>query len=253
MTIAFSSAPISGRSAIGGFGASVMCAVSTPVSDEAGVLTTVVELDRRPGYFEIPRPAIEASEAGVLPILPREPDGRVDLLCLRSDGKDPTDAEFRAGAKSDTAVFLRAADFDAKASVPAPERGGRWETHPDPQALAGRYVLSTGHAPRDTPQAHLDYRLPPLKPGGEWVLWARVIFPDVDKDSFFWQHSPDGGKTWNPTQPLDTHAVGWEQPATYRWVRARPSPEERTRPVCAGDLREVTRTQRRPELYGAAW
>lgn len=227
----------------------------TPVSDEAGVLTTVIELDRRPGYFEFPKPPIEPSDNGLLRILPREPEGQIDLLCLRSDGKTPTDEEFRSLNPSDSVVFLRAADCDSKLSVavPAGGQGGRFEVRTDPQALAGRYVTSAAHGRDQEPVAHLTYRLPPLRRTGDWVLWARVIFPGVDKDSFYWQYSPDGGKTWNPLKPSESFAVGWAQPTTYQWVQARPGPVATAQPVFAGDLREVIRKQRRPELYAAEW
>jgi hypothetical protein len=67
----------------------------------------------------------------------------------------------------------------------------------------------------------LEYPLPEISSSGPWVLWARVIFPNVGSDSFYWQVSNDGGQTWIPETPRDECALGWEQPQEYAWVKAR--------------------------------
>ncbi len=156
---------------------------------------------------------------GRLRILEREPGGRIDLLCLRADGKPPSDDEYRARERPDDVIYLAAEGYDRATSQPAAGEA-RWETHEDEAALSGAYVTSLGHG-RGTPQTHLDYALPEIKRAGPWRLWARVIFPTVGSDSFHWQISNDGGQSWLPPEPQDDCALGWEQPQEYAWVEAR--------------------------------
>jgi len=158
-----------------------------------------------------------------LRILEREPGGRLDLFCLRADGKEPTDAEYRAaaqGAHPPDVVYVSAAAFDPAASVTA-AAGRQWTETDDATALSGAHLTSSGHGNSGEPTLPLTYKLPPLTSTGPWTLWARVIFPDVGSDSFFYQVSNDGGTTWLPDKPRGACAVGWEQPQEYAWVKAR--------------------------------
>jgi len=154
-----------------------------------------------------------------LRVLEREPGGRIDLLCLRADGRPPSDAEYRGGDWPDDVIYVAAHEYHAAASQPQAD-GARWERRHDPGALSGSYVTSQGHG-RGVPQTHLDYVLPEIKRAGRWVLWARVIFPNPGSDSFHWQISNDGGNTWLPATANDDCAVGWEQPQEYGWVKGR--------------------------------
>ncbi|MBN2449658.1 MAG: hypothetical protein JXR77_04675 [Lentisphaeria bacterium] len=161
-----------------------------------------------------------------LRILEREPGGRIDMLCLRADGRPPSDDDCRrtlAGAGAAKAVYLPAAAFDARTSVTA-AGGRRWTRNDDPLALGRAHMVSEGHGNTREPALALTYRLPPLASPGPWALWARVVFPGVGSDSFYWQVSGDGGATWSPDAPHDGFAVGWEQPQAYAWVRARAVP-----------------------------
>ena len=162
---------------------------------------------------------LTAGEGRRLRILEREPNGRIDLLCLRADGKAPTDDEFRGGRPPPGVVYINPHEYDRAASVTQAGEA-RWEAHEDAAALSGRYLTSLGHG-RGVPETHLDYALPRLEADGPWALWARVIFPHVGADSFHWQVSNDGGRTWLPPEPRDDCALGWEQPQQYGWVKAR--------------------------------
>lgn len=162
---------------------------------------------------------------GRLRILEREPNGRIDALCLRADGNAPTDDEYRRHAQGEDlphVMYLNAADFDPERSVTAAD-GRAWHVVDDPDALSGTHVVSRGHRITSEPLMPLEYALPEVTqaPPGPWRLWARVIFPDVDADSFFHQLSDDGGETWVPPTPQDAHAIGWEQPQEYAWVGGR--------------------------------
>jgi type 1 glutamine amidotransferase len=117
-------------------------------------------------------------------------------------------------------VYVAAASFDPAASVTAAD-GRRWTMTDDAQALSGAPLVSSGHGNSGAPKLPLEYKLLPLTSAGPWALWARVIFPNVGRDSFFYQVSNDGGKTWLPNVPRDDSAVGWEQPQQYAWVKAR--------------------------------
>lgn len=158
-----------------------------------------------------------------LRILEREPGGKIDLVCLRADGLEPSDAEYRRVAGGEAVgkvIYLSAAAFEPQASVTsAGERS--WSKHADPEALSGFHMTSRGHGNTDTPEMALAYALPPIEHAGAWTLWARVIFPNVGSDSFYWQVSNDAGETWLPDTPRDECALGWEQPQAYGWVKAR--------------------------------
>ena len=157
-----------------------------------------------------------------LRIWEREPNGRIDLLCLRADGKAPSDEEFTQGGTPGAGhvVYLKAAEFAPDRSVLA--HGDRsWQVHQDPEALSGSCLTSGGHGLEKAPRLPLEYDLPELESTGAWMLWARVIFPNTGADSFFWQVSGDGGASWRPERPADGCAVGWEQPSEYAWVKAR--------------------------------
>ena len=160
---------------------------------------------------------------GRLRILEREPNGRIDVLCLRADGQAPSEEEYRrfmAGERIGDVIYLNAADFDPETSVTRAE-GRVWAVNEDPEALSGRHIVAGGHGLTKDPLMPLEYPLPEIASSGPWDLWARVIFPDVGSDSFYWQVSNDGGATWRPDTPLDECALGWEQPQTYGWVKAR--------------------------------
>ena len=166
---------------------------------------------------------LRAGKVARLRIWEREPNGRIDLLCLRADGKPPADDEYRAfaaGRKTPGVLFLDAAGFDPARSVVA-AGGGRWQCEADAQALSGKCLTSTGHALAGEPRMPLEFALPAIEAAGPWSLWARVRFPNVGADSFYWQVSSDDGRTWFPEKPRDECAVGWEQPQQYGWVRAR--------------------------------
>jgi hypothetical protein len=172
---------------------------------------------------------LTAGEGRRLRLLEREPNGRLDLLCLRTEGKSPTDEEYQAGNLPPNVIYLRARDYDPNTSLLQAGQA-RWGQQDDPAALSGAYLTSLGHG-RGTPQTHLDYALPPLKSDGPWALWARVVFPDVGSDSFYWQLSNDDGQSWAPGQPSDDAALGWEQPQQYAWVKARAPQGTRTVPT----------------------
>ena len=158
-----------------------------------------------------------------LRILEREPNGQLDVLCLRADGREPSDDEYRrfmAGEPVPDTIYWNAADFDPRASVT--ESGARaWTVQEDTEALSGRHLVPRGHMLTHQPQMPLEYPLPEIVSTGPWDLWARVIFPNTSSDSFFWQVSNDGGATWQPNRPSDECALGWEQPQTYTWVKSR--------------------------------
>ncbi|MEW6358679.1 MAG: beta-galactosidase trimerization domain-containing protein [Planctomycetota bacterium] len=158
-----------------------------------------------------------------LRILEREPNGKIDMLCLRADGKPPTDEECRAslgGRAVADVIYLKAAAFDPKRSVAGAE-GASWTVQQDAQAISGTCVTSTGHEQRKEPRMPLEYPLPEIASARPWMLWARVVFPNAGSDSFYWQVSNDGGETWLPETPGDDCALGWEQPQEYAWVQAR--------------------------------
>jgi len=159
-----------------------------------------------------------------LRIWEREPTGRIDLLCLRADGKAPADDEFTKGRVGvGQVVYLKAAEFVRGRSVLT--SGDRsWQIREDPDALSGSHLTSSGHSLEKAPRLPLEYDLPELTPTGPWMLWARVIFPNTGADSFYWQVSSDSGKSWHPGKPTDSCAVGWEQPLEYAWVQARVAP-----------------------------
>lgn len=161
---------------------------------------------------------LRAGRTARLRILEREPNGRIDLLCLRADGGTPTDDEARAGGGK-AVIYLRARDYLAERSVVA-DGEKRWRVVDDPAALAGAAVVSERHG-RERPTMPLEYELPPLEAAGPWRLWARVQFPNVGADSFYWQVSNDGGTTWLPAEPNDDCALGWQQSDDYQWVEAR--------------------------------
>ncbi|MDY0169498.1 MAG: DUF6259 domain-containing protein [Thermoguttaceae bacterium] len=158
-----------------------------------------------------------------LRISEREPNGRIDLLCLRADGQAPSEDEYHrhaAGERAPNVIYLNAADFDPAASTNR-ANGRAWTVHDDPDALSGRHIVSRGHQLAHEPQMPLEYPLPEIASPGPWELWARVIFPNTGSDSFFWQVSNDGGATWHPGTPVDECALGWEQPQTFGCVKAR--------------------------------
>ena len=166
---------------------------------------------------------LKAGAGNRLRILEREPGGRVDMLCFRADGREPSDVEARRAAETrppEGVLYLAAAAFEAQASVTAAgER--RWRKQADPRALSGCYMTSSGHGNTPEPRMPLEYALPSLPAAGPWTLWARVVFPTVGTDSFYWQVSDDRGTTWYPEKPRSDCALGWEQPQEYAWVKAR--------------------------------
>jgi hypothetical protein len=240
-----------------------------PLFPAAGIISAVIDFTCRPKYFEPPPEGLACDRAGApapegialapaagqemrLRITEREPGGQIDLLCFRADGKSPNDEEYRAGKWPEDVVYLRASEFKAEESA-TDIQGGRWEKKPDPQALSGFHMVSSGHSLEGPSVAQLTYALPTLRKAGRWQAWARVIFPDEFSNSFYWQLSPDGGRTWTPSKPCEAGAIGWKVCKNYEWVGARPTQKGAGRPILAGDLREVILKQRRPELYAAPW
>ena len=240
-----------------------------PLPPTAGLISAVIDFNCRPKYFEPPPEGLACDRGGASPaqgveispapgqevrlrITEREPGGQIDLLCLRADGKPPSDEEYRSKKWPDDALYLCARDFKPEESA-TEIQGGRWEKKADAQALSGGYVVSSGHSLEGPSVAQLTYTVPGLRKAGRWQAWARVILPDELHNSFYWQISADGGKTWTPSRLCEQGAIGWKVCKSYEWVPARETPKGAGRPLIAGDLREVILKNRRPELYAAPW
>lgn len=224
------------------------------LSDDASVLTLDIDLDARPVWHAPPTqpPFLDLSKGGLLRILPRESDARIDTLCLTCDPGAPKDAQCGTAGNL-RRLFLKATGFVPELSRPGAEGDTeRFEIQGDPKALAKNCVLTTVNGRLEAPSKYLTYRIPPLSASRAWTLWARARFPDVDSDSFFWQISADNGKTWSPTKPDDQHAVGWKQGPDYQWVASRNS-SNKPSATLMGDLRTLIHQSRRPELYSAGW
>ena len=240
--------------------------VASPLT---GIISAVIDFERRPKYFEPPPEGLACDRGGApapegielspppgqearLRITEREPGGQIDLICLRADGKSPSDQEYRAGKWPEDVICLRACDFKAEESA-TDIQGGRWEKKADAQALSGFYMVSSGHSLEGPSVAQLTYAVPGLRKAGRWQVWTRVIFPDEFHNSFYWQLSADGGRTWAPSKPCEAGAIGWKVCKNYEWVAARSTQKGAGKPTIAADLREVIFKQRRPELYAAPW
>lgn len=161
-----------------------------------------------------------SGEGNLLEISEREPNGKIDLLCLRKDGKIPSSEEYiQAKTKvSEDSIYLPAASFKQEKSV---KRGGEaeWKIESDEEALSGRYIFSRGHGKSEPPamETKLIYELPAQKKDSTgWTLWARVKFPNSGSDSFYFRVSNDNGKSWS-----ELFAVGWEVSEDWIWVKAR--------------------------------
>jgi hypothetical protein len=153
-------------------------------------------------------------------ITEREPGGQIDLLCLRADGKPPSDEEYCSKKWPDDALYIRSCDLKTEKSA-TDVQGGRWEKKADAQALSGAYMASSGHPLQGPSIAQLTYALPGLRKAGRWQAWARVIMPDEFSNSFYCQLSADGGKTWTPSPLCEQGAIGWKVCKSYAWVPAR--------------------------------
>ncbi|MCK5805032.1 MAG: carbon-nitrogen hydrolase family protein, partial [Lentisphaeria bacterium] len=226
------------------------------VAGEGSVLTIDIDLDRRPGWHapSVPAPMLDLSKNALLRILPRDPNGRIDLLCLRADGGTPSDDEYKQGLSSEHLVYLNVADSaDSPLSRRKEKGGGKLNVVKDSAALSGSHVISVGHLRYNAPKLWLTYRLPKLGKSRNWTLWARASFPDVNSDSFYWQLSTDDGKTWIPERPKDTHAVGWKLSQTYTWIPNRTALNASGKVEFKGDLRTAIHQNRHPELYSAEW
>ena len=163
-----------------------------------------------------------AGPACWLRIAEREPRGKIDLLCLRADGRAPADAEWRTrrGKSTRDAVYLPSTSLDPQRSTIVKGKVS-WEVGKGEGALSGGWIASQGHGMRETQATALLYKLPPLaEDGRDWALWARVLWPDVGSDSFYWAVSRDGGKTWQDTLGGKPMAAGWREAKKWTWVRA---------------------------------
>ena len=162
----------------------------------------------------------------LLRIQEREPRGKIDLICLRCDGKEPSDDEYQRSmnARADDVIYISAAGFLPDRSIP--ESGTvKWEVEDEAGALTGKSIYaydSAGQTMLKTPKTSLVYRIPSVEHSeGNWTLWARVLFPDSGSDSFYWSLSADDGETWMPDEATDRSAVGWQTSDEWIWVRGR--------------------------------
>ncbi|MBT3377490.1 MAG: carbon-nitrogen hydrolase family protein [Lentisphaerae bacterium] len=224
------------------------------LTDDASILTLDIDLDARPVWHASPQepPVLDLSKGGLLRILPREPNVQIDTLCLTCAPGAPDDAQC-ATTGGLRRVFLKASDFAQDLSKPgAKDAPERFEVREEPAAIAKACVVTSVDGRTQDPKAYLTYRIPSLSASRAWTLWARAQFPDVNSDSFFWQISPDNGKTWSPPTPDDQHAIGWQQGPDYQWVSSRNANAKPKAPLM-GDLRTLIHQNRRPELYSAGW
>ncbi|MFC1716808.1 hypothetical protein ACFL6S_24280 [Candidatus Poribacteria bacterium] len=176
--------------------------------------------------------SLPAKRKILLRIQEREPRGKIDLICLRSDGKKPDDEEYKESlqANPENVVYISASDFLPDQSIP--ESGaGRWNVENDNRTLTGKCVYFAGSGRSDPPSTSLVYGIPSAQQASEdWALWARVLFPDPGSDSFFWSLSFDNGENWMPAEANDRSSVGWETSDNWIWVRGRSvSPTESPR------------------------
>ncbi len=161
-----------------------------------------------------------------LRIQEREPGGKIDLLCLRRDDRVPSDDEFKQldGKNTADVLYLPGESFDPSCGKLAADQAS-WETGQGGGALSDGWIASRGHGIPKNPATSVVYKLPPLgERNSPWTLWARVLWPGTDSDSFFWSTSRDGGLTWQSKIDGVAMACGWQPADNWTWVRAGVSP-----------------------------
>ena len=124
---------------------------------------------------------------------------------------------FASHAQADV-WFVEAENFDEENSIL--QGLGTWLIKDDDKdVLGGRdgeYMTVQG-ANRDNCKAcsPLYYPIPEIRKAGIYKLWARSIMDTTASDSFYWQISNDGGKTF--TGLVEAH--GGEQWVEWQWKR----------------------------------